>query len=781
MEEADLLADEVAIMRQGELAAFGSPLQLKSEHGTALQLSILVDKTRLVLAKNCINNFFIDCHDWVDIQSSDTGTILVRIAALQDRMDSEGIRVDTLTSFIAWLDGKDSPVSDYDFSNGSLEEVFLKVTDGDHEELQVPSDETMYTLEEDLETAFQGSDLADISLYTPNLSAFNQTLVLLAGFYRRNWTGYRSIGNYCLFGAFFIMTMVRMFRDSWYDDDQLPYLPQVIFFLSIFLLPIIGPVYADRSHGQFYLMKSQGLQPPGYVGGLSLYAFSAQLIYNLSILSGIFASPVFRPSEFCDYENDRESCFDKKRLASPVTIRNYNDEYEGQDVILNAFRAPGGYGMVFGIALSAAFATIGQTLATAFFPGHHFPLAMIILTTLFASVLPSLLAVFASCDTVDHNGLNGVYSDFYCNGTFSRENVSDDFVDCVGFQVNSVMPQIFCVPPSAAFLLQIGVHQMLSMAFTSKITFVSEPKGYVEDVLIPSLDGVQCKNDTCEFPLANRLYGSNLLYTIMGGLILTIIGVCLAYIYAFPVARILHFKQTIGRTCANLRHSALSQQSSSEQMEDAVELPEVAEERASIMTIMSPFLDCDEMERPCLDHSKIPRDVIAPVVMHKLRKVYPAFGGRPPKVALKSLDLHVPKGQILGLLGQNGAGKTTALKILAGEHDSSGGVGLVAGYDCDMEKSSVFDRLGNCSQFDIVWKGQSVQRHLEFFAALKGLPRREIPRIARATASVVGLGSDAVYRRNAGSLSGGMRRRLSIGMSLIGSPSVIILDEPTTG
>ena len=75
----------------------------------------------------------------------------------------------------------------------------------------------------------------------------------------------------------------------------------------------------------------------------------------------------------------------------------------------------------------------------------------------------------------------------------------------------------------------------------------------------------------------------------------------------------------------------------------------------------------------------------------------------------------------------------------------------------------------------------SVRRHLEFFAALKGLPRKEISSIARAVATAVGLGTEDVYRRNAGLLSGGMRRRLSIGMSLIGAPRVLILDEPTTG
>lgn len=124
------------------------------------------------------------------------------------------------------------------------------------------------------------------------------------------------------------------------------------------------------------------------------------------------------------------------------------------------------------------------------------------------------------------------------------------------------------------------------------------------------------------------------------------------------------------------------------------------------------------------------------------------------------LDLHVPKGEVLGFLGRTGAGKTTALKILAGAHDPAGGVGLVAGHDCAAERISVFERLGNYPQFDVVWKTRSVQRRLEYFARLKGLPDDKVKSAATSIAEAVGLGSPEVYGRNAGALSGGMIRRL---------------------
>jgi ABC-type multidrug transport system ATPase subunit len=128
-----------------------------------------------------------------------------------------------------------------------------------------------------------------------------------------------------------------------------------------------------------------------------------------------------------------------------------------------------------------------------------------------------------------------------------------------------------------------------------------------------------------------------------------------------------------------------------------------------------------------------------------------------------------------------GIGKTTALKILAGAHEATSGIGLVSGYDVSCERIAVFERLGNCPQFDVIWPKVTVKEHLVFFAKMKGLPRDKVQEACQSIASAVGLGAVEVYNRNAGALSGGMRRRLSIAISLLGAPSCLVLDEPTTG
>lgn len=129
------------------------------------------------------------------------------------------------------------------------------------------------------------------------------------------------------------------------------------------------------------------------------------------------------------------------------------------------------------------------------------------------------------------------------------------------------------------------------------------------------------------------------------------------------------------------------------------ELGEVDEERRLVESIISPLLvqpntdDTEERLFPALSSStsKTDRENLPPVIMHKLSKTFPSLGGSPTKVSLASLDLHVPRGEVLGLLGKNGAGKTTSLKILAGMIEASGGLGLVSGYDVSTDLLSVYE------------------------------------------------------------------------------------------
>ncbi|KAL0480734.1 hypothetical protein AKO1_007010 [Acrasis kona] len=160
-----------------------------------------------------------------------------------------------------------------------------------------------------------------------------------------------------------------------------------------------------------------------------------------------------------------------------------------------------------------------------------------------------------------------------------------------------------------------------------------------------------------------------------------------------------------------------------------------------------------------------------PLIINKLTKRYPTG-----KVALKGLTFAVRKGECYGLLGPNGAGKSTMMSILYGLFPPTGGDALVAGYDLK-HIPEIQRNIGVSMQFDVLWESMTVSEHLMFYARLKGV--REVTAHVKELIAAVSLEKKA--NAYAGSLSGGMKRRLSLAIAMIGSPLVVFLDEPTTG
>eukprot|EP01132_Coremiostelium_polycephalum_P005009 gene5009-6238_t len=144
-----------------------------------------------------------------------------------------------------------------------------------------------------------------------------------------------------------------------------------------------------------------------------------------------------------------------------------------------------------------------------------------------------------------------------------------------------------------------------------------------------------------------------------------------------------------------------------------------------------------------------------------------------------NLSLSVDKGQCFGILGPNGAGKTTTLSILSGLYSTSGGTAFIDGYDITKNLSMVQQSLGVCPQDDVLWGEMSGRDHLLFYGRMKNLDGKELDLIVDKSLAEVML-TDA-QDKPVNEYSGGMKRRLSLAISLIGYPSAIVLDEPTTG
>ncbi|XP_076468817.1 phospholipid-transporting ATPase ABCA3-like isoform X2 [Babylonia areolata] len=168
-----------------------------------------------------------------------------------------------------------------------------------------------------------------------------------------------------------------------------------------------------------------------------------------------------------------------------------------------------------------------------------------------------------------------------------------------------------------------------------------------------------------------------------------------------------------------------------------------------------------------------PSGLPAGISMVHLRKVFDN------KVAVKDSSLTMYEGQITVLLGHNGAGKTTTMSMLTGFISPTSGTAYVNGYDIRKDITNVRSNLGLCPQHNILFDTLTVDEHLTFFARLKGCPRSEISAAVAHMAKEVGLES----KRSAQShtLSGGQKRKLGVGIALIGGSKIVILDEPTAG
>ncbi|MGW6285566.1 ATP-binding cassette domain-containing protein [Streptomyces sp. NPDC055107] len=149
------------------------------------------------------------------------------------------------------------------------------------------------------------------------------------------------------------------------------------------------------------------------------------------------------------------------------------------------------------------------------------------------------------------------------------------------------------------------------------------------------------------------------------------------------------------------------------------------------------------------------------------------------KVVLDGIDLSVPQGTVFALLGPNGAGKTTAVKILSTLITADAGVLSVGGHDPAVDAQAVRASIGVTGQFSAVDGLITGEENMLLMADLHHLSRREGRRVAAELLERFDLVEAA--KKPAAGYSGGMKRRLDIAMTLVGSPRIIFLDEPTTG
>eukprot|EP00744_Colponema_vietnamica_P002029 GILI01003266.1.p1 GENE.GILI01003266.1~~GILI01003266.1.p1 ORF type:complete len:1526 (+),score=265.44 GILI01003266.1:601-4578(+) len=168
------------------------------------------------------------------------------------------------------------------------------------------------------------------------------------------------------------------------------------------------------------------------------------------------------------------------------------------------------------------------------------------------------------------------------------------------------------------------------------------------------------------------------------------------------------------------------------------------------------------------------RDTTDSIIVRGLTKTYPN-GTK----AVRGMSFGVRKGEILALLGVNGAGKTTTMSMICQEVDPTSGSISINGTEVADHASETLHAVGYCPQFDALIDTMTPKEHLELFAGIRGIYRKDVDNIVERLMQVIGLTQykDVLSEK----LSGGNKRKLSVAIALLGGPDVILFDEPSAG
>ena len=176
------------------------------------------------------------------------------------------------------------------------------------------------------------------------------------------------------------------------------------------------------------------------------------------------------------------------------------------------------------------------------------------------------------------------------------------------------------------------------------------------------------------------------------------------------------------------------------------------------------------------DPRQDPGDVV--ISIQQLSKTF-TIKGKPATQALDDISFEVVKGKVTGLVGADGAGKTTLIRIVAGLLVPTSGSTAVLGLDSVSDTLEIQSRIGYMPQRFGLYQDLTVAENMDLYADLQGVPGAERSERYQRLLKMTGLG--AYTRRRAGALSGGMKQKLGLACALIKSPEILLLDEPTVG
>uniref|UniRef100_A0A6B2L2M0 ABC transporter domain-containing protein n=1 Tax=Arcella intermedia TaxID=1963864 RepID=A0A6B2L2M0_9EUKA len=168
-----------------------------------------------------------------------------------------------------------------------------------------------------------------------------------------------------------------------------------------------------------------------------------------------------------------------------------------------------------------------------------------------------------------------------------------------------------------------------------------------------------------------------------------------------------------------------------------------------------------------------------PIRVLDLHKRYPPSAGRGPKIAVNNLSMTIHESECFGFLGPNGAGKSTTINMLCGYLRPTSGTAKIRGLDIVEDVDEIHMQMGVCPQENVLWDDLTGPEHLRFYGRIKNLRGEELEEQVAFWLDQVNL--TKAKNKTSSQYSGGMKRRLCVAIAMIGNPSVVLLDEPTTG
>jgi len=221
-----------------------------------------------------------------------------------------------------------------------------------------------------------------------------------------------------------------------------------------------------------------------------------------------------------------------------------------------------------------------------------------------------------------------------------------------------------------------------------------------------------------------------------------------------------------------------SKSESGENVLDIKKLEQIPESEVETGIILPPDVDAEHKRIVESMKNNNTTDALRVVNLHKK---FAPVGNAPGKTAVRSVSFGVKPRECFGLLGHNGAGKTTVINMMTGLFPPTSGTGLVGNYNIQNDMDNIYSEMGICPQHNILWGELTAESHQYFFGRLKGQKGVALKNEVQRNLEAVNLAMPSLKKRGAAGFSGGMQRRLSVANSIVGNPSIVYMDEPSTG